>query len=210
MHWFGDTIKYFLEHWGYWAVMVGLFGEDAGLPLPGEAVLISASFLASKHTLHLFCIIPIAIAACILGNSVGYWIGHRFGKKLIRWLTHLSIDPQDVNVAKDLIRRHGGKTIFFARFIVGLRTVAGLLAGTLGMERRRFFKFNAMGAVMWVTVMSMIGYLFGATLATFESYFEYASWSIAAVLFAIGYLLWRRYKKSFAKRNHQHPGTAAA
>jgi membrane protein DedA with SNARE-associated domain len=210
MYWLSHTVKYFLGHWGYWAIVVGLLGENAGLPLPGEAVLISSSFLASKHNLHLYYIIPIATAACILGDNIGYWLGHRFGKTFIRWLTHLSIEEQDVTVAKDLIRRHGGKTIFFARFVFGLRTVAGLLAGMLGMEWRRFFKFNALGAATWVTVMSFLGYLFGATMATFEDYFEYASWSIAAVLFTIGYLLWRRYRKSYIKRNYQHPGTAAA
>jgi membrane protein DedA with SNARE-associated domain len=201
MHWVSETIRYYLSHWGYWAIVIGILGENAGLPLPGEAVLMAASFLAKKGQLQLDFVIPIAIVAATLGDNAGYWVGHKLGRPVLRRIGAIvHLDQQDLSVAQDLIRRRGGRTIFFARFIFGLRTIAGLLAGTLDMEWRRFFLCNALGAATWATAMSLVGFAFGARLNNFEQYFEYASWALGAALFAMGYWVWRRYKKQFANR----------
>lgn len=210
MHWIYHAVRQALTSWGYLAVVVGLLGENAGLPLPGETVLMFASFLAHKHTsLRLVWVILVGTGAATAGDNIGYFVGSRLGSRLIRWMkTIFHLDDQDIGAAKDQIRRHGGVTIFFARYIFGLRTIAGPLAGGLGMEWKKFAFFNALGAATWVTSMSLIGYAFANEFENLLGYFEKGSWAMAAGLFALGYCLWRRQKKKFKQR--QQPGQKAA
>jgi membrane-associated protein len=199
------TIRDVLTSWGYWAVLLALFGESAGLPLPGETVLMFASFLSHKDPqLRVYWVIVAGTGAAVLGDNLGFLLGHHFGRTFIRWAKKLfRLDDEDVQAAKDLICRHGGRTIFFSRFIFGLRTIAGPLAGSLEMEWKRFLKFNALGAVTWVTTMSLAGYLFANEFETLLDYIEKASWAIAAGLLLLGYLLWRHQKHSYESRQQK-------
>lgn len=203
MQWLANVVQNALVHWGYLALIVGLVGEDAGLPLPGETVLMFASFLSQKdHRLSLAIIIPVGIAAAIMGDNCGFWAGRWLGRHLIRFFKAKLKMADDVAVAADLIHRHGGATIFWARYILGLRVVAGPVAGALGMEWKRFFVFNALGACTWVTFIAMVGLAFSNEFNDFLGYFEKGSWAIAGGIFLIGYLLWRREKKEY---HEQHP-----
>jgi membrane-associated protein len=199
------TIRDVLTSWGYWAVLLALFGESAGLPLPGETVLMFASFLSHKDPqLRVYWVIVAGTGAAVLGDNLGFLLGHHFGRTFIRWAKKLfHVDDEDVQAAKDLIRRHGGRTIFFSRFIFGLRTIAGPLAGSLDMEWKRFVQFNTLGAITWVTTMSLAGYAFANEFETLLDYIEKASWAIAAGLFVLGYLLWRHQKHSYETRQHK-------
>ncbi len=211
MHWVYHVVRHVLVSWGYWAVLLALLGENAGLPLPGETTLMFASFLAHKNTsLHLVFVILVGVAAATGGDNLGYLLGRKFGKTLIRWTRKIfHLDEEDIGAAKDLIRRRGGTTIFFARYIFGLRTIAGPLAGMLGMDWKRFVFFNVLGAASWVTAVSLTGYLFANEFDTLLSYIETASWIIAGALFAFGYFMWRHKKKKF-KQKQQRDETQAA
>ncbi len=204
MHWLYHWVRYALIHYGYWAVIGSLLAENAGIPVPGETTLMFASFLAHKTSqLNLAWVIVAGIAASIAGDNLGFFLGRKLGKRLIGWMKKIfHLDDQDIGAAKDLIKRHGSTTVFFARFIFGLRTVAGPLAGVLGMEWKRFIIFNALGAAAWVTSMAFVGYAFANEFDTLLSYFETASWIIAGGLFAAGYLLWRHYKSNYRKRQN--------
>lgn len=198
MHWFIHIIRYALLRWGYWALAAGLIAEDAGLPLPGESALMFSAFLAHKsHDLRLYWVILAGTGAAILGDNLGYWAGRHFGPRLLGWLTRKFNLGEDIEVARDQIRRHGKATVFWARFIFGLRTVAGPVAVALDMPWRDFLLYNALGAIVWVSVMACIGYGFGGAFNSLASYFEKASWAIAAAVFAVGYILWRRQKRRF-------------
>lgn len=205
MHWLYHIIRHTLVHWGYWAVLAGLLAENAGVPVPGETTLMFASFLAHKHTgLRIEWVIAVGTIASVIGDNLGYLLGRKLGKRLIRWMKKLfRMDDEDIGAAKDQMKRHGAATIFWARYIFGLRTVAGPLAGVLGMEWKEFLVFNALGAASWVTTMSLLGYIFADQFETLLGYFEKASWGMAGGLFAIGYLLWRRQKKKYKERMEQ-------
>jgi membrane protein DedA with SNARE-associated domain len=205
MGWFYQTIRHVLVHWGYWAVLGGLLGEDAGLPVPGETTLMFASFLAHKTAkLHIEWVILTGISAAVIGDNIGFFLGRYWGETLIRWMKKLlRMDEDDVGAAKDQIRRHGGATVFWARYIFGLRTIAGPLAGMLGMEWKRFLLFNALGAITWVTALSMVGFGFANEFQSLLEFFEKVSWSLAAVVFLIGYILWRRKKRLFKQRRRR-------
>jgi Uncharacterized membrane-associated protein len=207
MHWLYHTIRYTLVHWGYWAILAGLLGENAGLPLPGETILMFASFLAHKDTrLHLLWVILVGIGAAVMGDNLGFVLGRKLGKRLIRWIQHVfHMDDDDIGAAKDQFKRHGAATVFCARYIFGLRTVAGPLAGVLGMDWKEFAIYNALGGATWVTSMALIGYAFADQFETLLGYFEKASWALAGGLFIFGYFLWRRQKKHFKQRQAHQP-----
>lgn len=202
MHWIYHTVRYALVHYGYWAVLIGLLGEDMGLPLPGETVLMFSAFLAAKtHQLSIVWIIVVGILAAVMGDNIGFLLGGHFGRTLILWVKKIfRQDDQDIAAAKHLIKHHGKLTVFIARFIFGLRTVNGPLAGMLGMEWKEFLPFNAMGGAVWVAAMAFIGYAFAGEFDSLLGYFEKASWALAAALFVTGYLIWRRYKKKYAEQ----------
>lgn len=205
MHWVTQTIREFLTSWGYWAVLVGLLGENAGIPLPGETLLMFASFLAHKDArLRIYWVIVSGIGAAILGDNIGFFLGKHFKQTFL----HLSrkilrFDDLDIQAAKDLIKRHGGRTIFASRFVFGLRTIAGPLAGTLEMEWPRFLRFNALGASAWVLAMAFIGYGFANQFESLLGYIEKAGWAIDGGVFVAGYLIWRKQKRSYQQHHQQ-------
>jgi membrane protein DedA with SNARE-associated domain len=201
MSWIADFIREALARWGYLALAVALLGEDAGLPLPGETTLMLSSFLAHKSSgLRLGLLIAVGIAAAIVGDNLGFLVGKWLGRRLLRWMKDKFHLDEDIAVATDQIRRHGPATIFWARFIVGLRTIAGPVAGALGMEWKTFLIYNALGAVAWVTTMALAGYAFANKFDSFLGYIEKASWAVSAGVFAVGYLVWRRQKKDYKER----------
>ena len=203
MEWLAQIIRDVLTRWGYLALAGGLLGENAGLPLPGETILMYASFVAHKSKeLNIFYVILVAIAAAIIGDNLGYWAGKHFGPRLLGWLKRKFHMDEDIVVASDQIRRHGGATIFWARYVFGLRTIAGPVAGALEMEWKRFLLYNALGAASWVVSMSLLGYLFAEEMNSLAGYIEKASWAISGGLFAAGYYLWRRKKKQMRERKN--------
>lgn len=192
-----DLLRSFLAHYGYWAVAAMLLLENAGLPVPGETILLLASFLAfSEHELRLPYIILIGICAATLGDNLGFAIGHYGGRPLLERYQHIFRVPSRVLAKGErLFQRFGALTIFFARFVFGMRVIAGPLAGVLRMPWREFVIFNLMGAVLWVTVISSVGYLFGQHWDLLLRYIRRADIAIALLAVLIVFLVWR-FKRS--------------
>jgi membrane-associated protein len=159
-----EFVRSYLVEYGYWAVAVTLLLENAGIPLPGETILLMASFLAfSEHRLHLPSIIVVGICAATIGDNLGFLLGLYGGRPLlIRYAGFFRIKSSSIAQGEQLFVRWGAAAIFVARFIAGMRIIAGPLAGTLRMHWRKFALFNFLGAVTWVTVIAGAGYLFGA------------------------------------------------
>lgn len=192
-----DFFRECLAQYGYWAVAAALLLENAGVPIPGETILLLASFLAySEHRLHLPYIILVGVCAATIGDNLGFLIGHYGGRPLLtRYGKVLFIRPETIEQGEKLFARYGAATIFVARFIAGMRVIAGPLAGILRMAWRKFVIFNFLGAVLWVTVISSVGYLFGRhwdQLVEIVKQVNIAFLAIAAVVVAV---LWWRYRR---------------
>jgi membrane protein DedA with SNARE-associated domain len=181
---------------------VALLLENAGMPVPGETVLLLASLLAySREELQLPYIIVVGVCAATLGDNLGYVIGYRGGRRLFdRYRSAFRIKLETIARGERLFDRFGAVTILFARFIFGLRVIAGPLAGVLRMPWKRFAVFNFLGALLWVTVISFVGYKFGKHWDVLTEYIE--RFNIALVIAAVIALLvlWRWRKAHVAKR----------
>jgi membrane-associated protein len=195
MHDIIDTIRQFLIAWGYWAVALGLLLENAGVPVPGETILILASVLAyNAHELSLPWIIVVGTIAATAGDNIGYWIGRKGGRPLLeRWKRFFHVRDEHIGSAEKLIERYGAASIFFARFVTGVRVIAGPLAGVLRMEWRRFALFNFLGALVWVVTIASLSYAFGSQLGRLLRLMADANWIILIVVAAILVIfLWKR------------------
>lgn len=197
MHWLIEHIQHFLIVWGYWAVLFGLLGENAGIPLPGETILICASFLAYRHEhLHLQWVIVVGIVAATLGDNIGYYIGRRGGRPLLeRWKSFFRVKQSDILAAESFLDRRGAIAIFLARFVAGMRIVAGPLAGVLRMDWKRFLLANAAGAIFWVTTISLVGYFFGSQAERISGLFNKAGLALLAVVLLAGWWWWKRKRR---------------
>jgi membrane-associated protein len=191
------SLRAFVADYGYWAVALALLSESAGMPVPGEIVLLLASFLAySEHQLHLGWIIVVATCATTLGGELGYALGHHGGRSLLdRYQSFFRIPPAMMKRGERMFARYGAAAIFFARFIFGMRVFAGPLAGVLRMKWRTFTLFNFLGAAVWVSCIASAGYLFGQhwrSLVRAIHRFDIAALIVAA---AVILFLWWRYHR---------------
>ena len=156
-------VRVFVGDYGYWAVALMLLCENAGLPVPGETTLLVASFFAySEHRLHLGWIIVVATCAATLGDNMGFALGLYGGRPLLeRYRSFFRVRDSVLARGEELFARYGSFTIFFARFVFGMRVIAGPLAGVLRMRWKAFAVYNFLGAVVWVSCIASAGYLFG-------------------------------------------------
>ena len=191
------SLREFVADYGYWAVALALLCENAGIPVPGETALLLASFLAySEHRLHLGWIIVVATCAATLGDNIGYAIGHYGGRPLLdRYQSIFRISPATLKRGEDMFARYGAATIFFARFVFGLRVFAGPLAGVLRMRWRAFALFNFLGAALWVTCIASAGYLFGQHWRSLVRAMQRFNIAVLIVAVAVILFLWWRYRR---------------
>ena len=194
-HHLTEFLRTYLGQHGYITVAVVLMLENAGLPVPGETILVIASILAYKHDLSLPLIIVAGTIGATLGDNIGFFIGYRGGRPLLdRYSRTFRIKPATIAYGEQLFERYGAATVFFARFIAGMRVIAGPLAGVLRMHWKKFAVYNALGAVTWVTLISTAGYYFGKHVFRGLKIIGIAG-ALALVVFLVMWW-WRRRRKS--------------
>ncbi|MFF4895621.1 DedA family protein [Streptomyces sp. NPDC001068] len=188
-----------LSHYGYWAVGAVILVEDFGVPAPGETILLAAGVYAGAGQLNIAAVAGIAFAAAVIGDNIGYLIGHTGGRAFVhRWGRYVFVTPERFRAGEEFFTRHGAKIVVVARFVEGLRQVNGIIAGTSGMPWRRFLVFNALGAALWVGLWASLAYVAGthidAVYDEIRRYQLYALVALAALVtaFVIRHVLRRR------------------
>ena len=138
----GDLL-HLIGRYGYLVVFLGVMLESAGVPLPGETVLIAAGALVHKEVLDLGDALFFGILGAVIGDQIGYWVG-RFGGRpfALRWGRYAFITPARLGHAEAFFARHGGRAVFLARFVAGLRVFGTLVAGTTRMPLGKFTLYN--------------------------------------------------------------------
>jgi len=154
--------------YGYLAIFLIVAMESAGIPMPGETVLITAAILAGQGTLRIYGVIGAAAAGAIIGDNCGYWVGREFGFPLLyRYGHYIRLDERRLKLGQYLFLRHGGKVVFFGRFVAVLRAFAAFLAGVNRYNWEEFFLYNAAGGIVWATIFGLGGFWLGRA---FEHY----------------------------------------
>jgi membrane protein DedA with SNARE-associated domain len=185
-------VTHLVEHYG----LLFLFGivalESAGAWVPGETALVTAGVLASRGHLDIELVVIVAALAAILGDNVGYWIGRTGGRRLAErfpWLARF-LPP-----AERFFERHGGKAVFLARFLAGLRVTGAWMAGISHMHWWRFLGWNAFGGVVWATAVGLVAYFFGKAAGDAIAHYGLFGAGAAVVVGAaalVGVHVWRR------------------
>ena len=190
------TIDGWLESYGYLVVFLLVMLESIGVPVPGETALIGAALYAgSTGKLEIWGVIAVAIAGAIIGDNIGFSIGRYGGAKLLLRHGHkIRLDEGRIKIGIWLFRRHGGKLVFWGRFVSILRTYAAFLAGTNQMAWGRFLVFNAAGAVVWATAFGVAYYVFGSALQKLSTTID-ITLGVAGVAILVAFLVWSKRKE---------------
>ena len=147
---------------GYLAIFLIVGGESAGLPIPGETSILVGGALAASGDLDLPLVWVFAAAGAIIGDNIGYVIGRFFLRRILTGSGRLAARLERSLARSEVyFRRHGGKTVFFGRWLPVLRVTAAWMAGASHMEWRRFAVFNALGGIGWAISISSLGYFAG-------------------------------------------------
>jgi membrane protein DedA with SNARE-associated domain len=192
-----DLLRGALVHYGYWAVAAALLLENTGVPLPGETVLLLASFLAyTERDLQIGWIILVGTLAATVGDNLGYALGHYGGRPMLeRYRSIFRVSDVALARGEGLFGRYGAVTILFARFVFGMRVIAGPMAGVLRMPWKRFAVFNLLGAALWVAVISWVGYSFGSRWNVLMHFMKRFDLALVAAFVVIVVVLWWRSRR---------------
>ena len=170
-----------------WLVAAVIFFESMVAPLPGESLLIGAAvYAATMGGLQIEWVVFYAAIGAIMGDNVGYLLGHSLGRAALRrWGAKIGLTEQRIVLGEYLFHRHGPKVVFFGRFTAFLRTFAALLAGATRMPWQRFLFWNGVGGVLWTC-----GYGFGAYLLGSQVHRLLGPLGIAIGVVAAGLIVW--------------------
>lgn len=148
-----------------YAILFGIIFAETGFVftpfLPGDSLLFAGGALAALGSFNLVLLLLILWLAAFLGDTANYWIGHFFGQKIIDNPKIPFINQEHINRTQEFYRKHGGKTIFLARFIPIIRTFAPFVAGVGKMDYLKFVSYNIAGGFSWVFAFTLLGYFFG-------------------------------------------------
>jgi membrane protein DedA with SNARE-associated domain len=188
-----------VKKYGYFAVFFGVMLENAGLPVPGETLLITASGFASHGKLSIWVVAVIAAVAAIIGDNIGFSIGRFGGRPVIeKYGRYVFIRQQQLDHVDRFFARYGSVAVFLARFIAGARVLTALIAGTSDMMWPEFLLFNALGALVWASAISALGYYgmhFGKELLPYIKSLDIDVYYIAgaiAVIWLVTHIAWAR------------------
>jgi membrane protein DedA with SNARE-associated domain len=195
-------VTHFITSHGLPLLFAVVLLESFGIPLPGETALIAFGILASQGHYSITWVIVIAAAAAIVGDNLGYWVIGRWGGRALfeRWEPLRRYSERFLPAAERLMTRHGGKVVFFGRFITVLRYTAAWAAGIGRMKWWKFLFWNAAGGICWATAVGLVAYYSGHAAAdAIQRYGIYAALGIVVVL-AIGWFATHSGKKWLEKR----------
>jgi membrane-associated protein len=185
--------------WTYVLLFIVIFAETGFVVtpfLPGDSLIFAAGAFASQGSLSLFGLWVILVAAAVLGDTINYWIGHFIGARAytgeVKW-----IKKEYMERTHAFFQKHGGKTIFLARFVPIIRTFAPFVAGVGEMEYSYFLTYNVAGGITWVSVFLLVGYFFG-TIPVIQRNFELVI--VAILVISVAPILWEVLKSRAQKQ----------
>lgn len=192
----------FFSVYGYYFVFFGIMLETSaflGLIIPGETIILLACVYAGRGDLNIFIIVPLVILGAILGDNIGYWIGYKGGYPFaLKYGKYFFVKKEYLAKAEQYYKEHGPKTVMVARFTAFLRGFAAVAAGISKMNYKKFFFYDAIGAILWSFVISIPGYFFGQNMQYLKKALDLIGIGILIlfIILIVLHYLRRRKKKS--------------
>lgn len=160
--------NWLLQHWGYFAIFAVVILGNMGLPFPEETILVLAGYLVWDGQLRLPIVLGVGILSAVVGDNLGYWMGRGFGRRAIERYGHwIFVTPERLDATQQIVARYGAMAVFAARFIPGLRFLAGPVAGITGLRPAPFIVANVLGASLYVPGAVAAGYAIGYGLGDY-------------------------------------------
>ena len=195
-----------IGHWGYLAIFVLVILGNIGVPLPEETVLILAGYMVWQGDLRLPIVLAVGFVSAVAGDNLGYWIGREYGQATVERYAHWVLgNAQRLESMRGLVTRYGPLSVFGARFLPGLRFLAGPLAGAAGLRPLPFFVANVCGASLYVPLAVGLGYAVGYGLGDYVARLERVVGQVehlvllGAVLIALALMGWRALRAARAR-----------
>ncbi len=196
-----DVVSQWVAQYGYVLIALFLFIEGAGVPVPGETVLVTAAALAGRGTLSIAGVVVASWVGTVLGEHAGYWIGLRGGSAfLTRYGRYVGLSDKRLSTTNKFFEQHGAKTLLLGRFVAFVRSFIGIFSGISKMPLGRFTLYNALGGAIWIATFSIVGYAFGRNLPRLVHYIGRVSLLLAVLIaiIAVVVFLWRWFGKNRA------------
>jgi membrane protein DedA with SNARE-associated domain len=189
-------VTHFIDSYGLGILFLLVALESCGVPVPGETALLTAAVLAARGHFAIEWVIVLAATGAIVGDNVGYWLGREGGRRVLeRWGPLRRFAERALPPAERFFKRHGGKTVFLARFVTGIRVTAAWMAGISRMHWWEFVLWNAAGGIAWAVSYGLLAYYAGdAAINAIEHYglIGVGVVVVLVLLFFGGLHLWRR------------------
>ncbi len=186
----------FIDHYGLVVVFLIVAAESSGVPLPGETALVAAAVLAAQGHFAIATVIAVAAVAAIVGDNIGYWLGRELGRGFLqRYGVVRRFSERVVPPTERFFRKHGGKSIFIARWFSGFRVAGAWIAGFARMPWWRFFLWNATGGIAWAVTVGLVSYYFGRAAADAIGHYGVIGAIVVvgiAAFVLVGWHVWRR------------------
>ncbi len=196
------AMKPLLEQYGYLALIVSIFLEGIGIPMPGQSLMIAASIISSEHVMNLSLVMIVSWLSCFFGNTCGYLIGYYFEG----WLDKKGyISGPKMQKLQSTIQKYGPACLVVSRFVEGMKQFMPLACGIAKMSRKEFLLGNALATTIWVAVFSLLtNFAFEhlSVLSQFYTDHRYVVWSSAALLFSLMIFALLKTKKSVNTLNN--------
>ena len=189
-----QTLIDFVIHHGLGVLIVWVFAEQVGLPIPAMPILLAAGALAGSGHVDLPSALGCAVLASMIADSLWFQLGRLRGIQVLRVLCRISLEPDScVRRTEDVFTSYGARSLLFAKFVPGLNTVAPPMAGVVGMRWRRFLFFDGVGAALWAGVFLGLGYVFSEQIEEVATQAESTgSWAVAVLgAVIVGYFTYK-------------------
>ena len=191
-----------IQTYGLWVMFGIIMFESMGLPLPGETVLVTAAlYSGTRHQISILLVVSVAALAAIIGDNLGYLIGRSIGFRfLVRYGHYIGLHERRLKLGQYLFLRHGGKIVFFGRFVAILRTLAALLAGANLMRWPQFLLMNAFGGICWAAIFGFGAYMLGEQIKRVAGPVGLIMLGVAVIFVIAGFVFFRQHEKELEER----------
>ena len=194
-----DWIGPFFSTYGYALIVVATLLESSafvGVVVPGDVILAMGGIYAARGELSLPWVIVLGALGTMGGESIGYWLGHRYGEALLRRLPFADRAQDKIDRAREAYARNDSKVLLVGRFASGLRVIVPFTAGMSQTSYRRFMAFVVPTAIVWAFAVGLLGYLLGENVELIDTILSRFGWGVLAlvILGVAGNFVWRRLR----------------